>query len=430
MRPRLYLALAASSLSLGAFGAPSSVAAMAEDGTARAAEYLVKAEGELARNRTERAVRFAERAVEAAPLNLEARQLLARTYLSDGRLSSAEAAYRDVLALSPGDAAATLNLALVRAALGDGEEARALLSSAAGLSVADRGLGLVLAGDVGSGGALLEEAARAPDADGRVRQNLAFAYAVGGDWQRARTVASQDLAPAAVHQRIGEWARIASPRNSWDQVAYLLNISPVEDEGVPARLALRLSPAAPVVAAATPVVADGPSVELAAYAEPDGAPASVALPVVQPLPMPDLAPPAAAPLAVRHASAGRVLPASLVTVTSIAKAEPAPAGRARSTGRFVVQLGAYVTPGAAERGWAKAVGRANLSGAEPLASKVVVNGRQFTRLSAGHFASRSDAVALCGTVRAGGGHCFVRQVKGDDAPRWASRAKGATLASR
>ena len=425
MRPRLLLALAASSLSVGAFTAPASLAAMADDGTARAADFMAKAERELARDRTERAVRYAEEAVEAAPLNAEARQLMARAYLSDGRLSSAEAAYRDLLTLVPGDAGATLNLALVRAALGDRTEARSLLMAAENLSPADRGLGLVLAGDVAGGGAMLEAAARSPDADGRVRQNLAFAYAVGGDWRRARTVASQDLAPAAVHQRIGEWARVARPRNSWDQVAYLLNITPVEDGGMPARLALRMPmrDAAPVAVA----VAE-PSVELAAYAEPDGAgsgpaiappldaaPSVVAVPVVQPIPV------APVRTAAAVAETPRLIPATATVRAASSRFVP--------DGRFVVQLGAYVTPGAAERGWAKAMGRVDLADATPLASKATVGGRQFTRLAAGHFASRAQAAALCRAVQSRGGRCFVREAKGDDTPRWASRV-GAKMAAK
>ena len=39
-------------------------------------------------------------------------------------------------------------------------------------------------------------AARAPGATARTRQNLALAYAMTGDWRRARAVAAQDLSPA------------------------------------------------------------------------------------------------------------------------------------------------------------------------------------------------------------------------------------------
>lgn len=429
MRPRLLLALTVSTLSLGAFSAAVPVSAMTEDGSARAAQSMARAERELARTKTERAVRYAEEAVELAPMSVAARELLARSYLSDGRLTSADAAYRDLLALAPGDSGATLNLALVRVALGDGEGARALLNGAA-LPVVDKGLGLVLAGDLAGGGHLLESAAQADGADGRVRQNLAFAYAMAGDWRRARVVASQDLDPATVHQRIGEWAQVARPANSWDQVAYLLNIKPVEDSGQPAKLALNRSsvpqvaaePQTDVLAVAedpapdtvtgvlSMAVADAAVAESVPESVPEVLPAFVARPVVQ------------APVRPRPIVAeAKLIPAS-VTVAR-------PSVRFTSGGRYVLQLGAYVTPGAAERGWTKAAGRANLSNATPLASKVTVRGQQFTRLAAGRFDSRAEANALCRAIKARGGDCFVREVNGDDAPRWASRAKD-TVASR
>ena len=267
MRSRLLLALGVSTLTVATAAVSVPVFARSDDGAARANEYVAKAERELARDKTERAVRYAEHAVEAAPLSPAARAMLARAYLADGRLNSAESATRDLLSLTPGDATATLNLTLIRASLGQEADARALLASADGLSPADKGLGLVLAGDVAGGGAILEAAARSSDADGRVRQNLAFAYAMAGDWRQARVVASQDLPPAAVHERIGEWAKVARPRNSWDRVAYLLNIQPVEDEGMPARLALQVPPAAPVLAAA---VEPSPfAQELASYDDSD-----------------------------------------------------------------------------------------------------------------------------------------------------------------
>lgn len=449
MSPRLFLAITASSLSLGAFTAAVPVSAMAEASTARAAQALQKAEQELARGKTERAVRYAEKAVEAAPMSREARELLARTYLSDGRLSSAEAAYRDLLVLSPDDSSAALNLALVRAALGDGAEARSLLM-ATNLSAADKGLGLVLAGDVRGGAQLLESAARSDSADGRVRQNLGFAYAMAGDWRRARVIASQDLAPAAVHQRIGEWAQIARPRNSWDQVAYLLNIQPVEDAGMPAALALNRAAVAPPVAVAMAQPSIEASPELMAYAQPTAARpaivpsvsvapvaassvvegavlAAVALsqPVIQPLP--GTAPPVAVSRPAPRPSVAQA--ANVVQAGGEAKLIPASvtvkprSTRFTSGGRYVVQLGAYVTPGAAERGWAKAAGRVDLSHAAVLTDKVTVRGRQFTRLSAGHFGSRAEAQTLCRTIQGRGGECFVREVKGDDEPRWAARAQ-------
>ena len=465
MRSRLILALAASVVSVGGLTLAAPVFAKAEDGTQRAAEQMAKAERELALDKTERAVKYAERAVEAAPLSVEARALLARTYLADGRLTSAQAAYGDVLTLAPGDPTATLNLALVRTALGDRTGAHALLMGSGGLSDADRGLGLVLTGDLAGGVRTLTQAARGPEADGRLRQNLAFAYAMAGDWRQARVVASQDLAPAMVHQRIGEWSQVARPRNSWDQVAYLLNIQPVEDAGMPQGLALNLPAAraastalaqaepvverpaviAPVAVAELPsrsevaVVASEPAIVFQRQAVVQPLPMAQAAPAVPttmlarsaPVPPPPLmlaraAPAAPAPMLARAAPpaapSGRLQPAS-TTVR-------APSSRFTSGGRFVVQLAAYVTPGAAETGWMRAQRRYDLDGATPLASKATVGGRQFTRLAAGHFTTRAEATAVCRSVKSDGGECFVREVRGDDLPHWAKRAGSGRVASR
>lgn len=440
MASRLLLALGASTMTVAAVAVSAPVLARADDGAAKTADYVAKAERELARDKTERAVGYAERAVEASNASLDARAMLARAYLADGRLNSAESAYRDLLVLTPGDPTATLNLALIRASLGDGAGARTLLMAADGLSEADRGLGLVLAGDVPGGGAVLAAAARSASADGRVRQNLAFAYAMAGDWRQARVVASQDLPPAAVHNRIGEWAKIARPRNSWDQVAYLLNIQPVEDEGMPAALALRTQTAAPVQLAVVPERTEF-SEALASYAEPKGveslAPPPVPAAWSVALPGPDawVAPAAQLAPIIRAVAVMQPVPAPRPVVARAAptpiKPIPAsitvrpPSSRYAPGGRYVVQLGAYVTPGAAERGWAKAARHSDLSAVAAVTSKITVGGRHLTRVSAGNFASRGDATALCRSVKSHGGECFVREVKGDVAPRWASRAKDA-----
>ena len=431
MRHKLLLALGVSSLTVGAFAVASPVFARSEAGAAQAAEQMAKAERELARGKTERAVLYAERAVEAAPVLVDARVLLARAYLADGRLDAAGQANRDILTLMPGDPTATLNLALIRTALGDRAEAQSLLRDAPGLSAADRGLGLVLAGDIAGGGAVLADAARGPDADGRIRQNLAFAYAMAGNWQQARVIASQDLPPASVHERIGEWAKVARPRNSWDQVAYLLNIQPVEDEGMPERLALRAVPAPVELAAADDSRSTQP---IAAYSDPSESfveSEEVASAPVGPPPTPSAAvyPSLTTPspmVAEVSAPATKPLPSSTKPPVVLASATVrAPSTRFSSGGRFVVQLGAYVSKGAAERGWVRAANRVDLSDVRALTTQITVRGRQFTRLSAGNFASRGEAMALCRSVKAKGGDCFVRQVKGDDAPRWASRAKNA-----
>ena len=62
------------------------------------------------------------------------------------------------------------------------------------------------------------------EATGRVRQNLAFAYALAGNWEKARTVAAQDVSPADLAPRLAQWASLASPTAAADQVATLLGV--------------------------------------------------------------------------------------------------------------------------------------------------------------------------------------------------------------
>ena len=59
--------------------------------------------------------------------------------------------------------------------------------------------------------AILEPAARQAGADARVRQNLALAYALTGDWTAARTVAAQDVPADQLDARIQQWMVLAKP---------------------------------------------------------------------------------------------------------------------------------------------------------------------------------------------------------------------------
>ena len=58
---------------------------------------------------------------------------------------------------------------------------------------------------------VLETAARAQGADSRVRQNLALAYALSGDWTNARTIAAQDVPADQLDARIQQWMQLAKP---------------------------------------------------------------------------------------------------------------------------------------------------------------------------------------------------------------------------
>ena len=74
------------------------------------------------------------------------------------------------------------------------------------------GLALTLAGRPADAIPVLEAAAREQGADATVRQNLALAHALAGDWTEARTIASQDVPADKLDGRIHQWMQLASPK--------------------------------------------------------------------------------------------------------------------------------------------------------------------------------------------------------------------------
>ncbi|HEU4705419.1 MAG TPA: SPOR domain-containing protein, partial [Sphingomicrobium sp.] len=363
------------------------------------------------------------------------RALLGNSYFASGRFASAGAAYRDSLALIANQPQVVLKLALVEIAQGRNAEALALLGDARGmLEPADHGLAVALAGQPREAAAMLEAAARQPGADARLRQNLALAYALSGDWEAARTIAAQDLSADLVDSRIQQWMALARPNAAADQVAALTGVKPVAgDPGQPVRLALRATPtrtaeAAPVAEQPQQVAAFAPQplpeqADVPRFEQPAAAPApEPAAAVIQ----------AAAPApAFVEADAGiepaYVEPkrARLLSASFTAKLKPArPASFARRNGgsTAVVQLGAYGSPQRVAAAWNSAARRHSvLRGYSPVSARFNSSKGLVYRLSVKGFASASEAKSLCVSVRRAGGSCFVRSVAGDVPVRLASR---------
>ena len=405
------------------------------------------------------ALRFAEQAVAASPRDAGYRMLLADLYLRNGRYQSAATTYRDVVALDPANQRAVLSLALCDVAAGRNAAAVAVLDSVAeNAPPADLGLAYALAGQPDRAIALLEPAARAPSATGRVRQNLAFAYAIAGNWEKARATAAQDVSPADLGPRLAQWAQFAGPSGAADAVANLLGVHPAADSGQPERLALNAAPASNALAAAAPAPAQQAPVQAAPEPAPAPAPAPVEAPVrvaaapvlapTAPQPLVTLAavpaPPAPAPIAQPQAKA-RIAEAALALAPRPA-ASPQPAvlrnGAAphprlagfelphaaaaypapKPGGRFAVQLGAFTNDTNVERAWARELKRYGFTQFTPFSTTIKVPGKgTLHRLSVAGFASRGDAERTCRSIRAKGGACFVRAVAGDEPTRWASR---------
>ncbi|HEX4736794.1 MAG TPA: tetratricopeptide repeat protein [Allosphingosinicella sp.] len=386
------------------------------------------------------ALPFAEQAVAASPRDAGYRMLLADLYLKNGRYQSAAATYRDVVSLDPDNQRAALSLALCEVTQGHQAAAVAVLDAVADKAPpADVGLAYTLAGQPQRGIALLEPAAHGPNASGRIRQNLAFAYAMAGDWEKARATAAQDVSPADLGPRLAQWAQLATPSGATDQVAALLGVRPAADSGQPERLALNAAPSGTALAAADPAPAPQAAPEPApapAPVEPvrvaaaDPAPAPAATTAVQ---APKEQVVAHAVFAAAPATFIKPQPAVLRTGGALhprlAGIELPQSGPVHSTpqnsGRFAVQLGAFSTATNVERAWAQELKRYGFAQLTPFSTTIDVPGKgTLHRLSVAGFTSRSDAERTCRSIRAKGGACFVRAVAGDEPTRWASRYAG------
>jgi Flp pilus assembly protein TadD len=397
-------------------------------------------------NNLPQAIDLAERAVQKSPDDAGFRTLLGNAYFAAGRFRSAESAYKDSLSLYSNQPQVVLKLALVQIALGKNDDALNFLQ--AGHSVidaSDYGLALALAGRPSDAIPVLEAAARETGADARVRQNLALAYALSGDWTEARTIAAQDVPANQLDARIQQWMQFAKPAKASDQVAALVGVKPAaDDQGEPVRLALRkndtmVAEAAPAAAPqpsrpAQPQLAEAPAtpapaVEAAAAPVEMAPPALPLAPVTVPTPAPK---PVIADATV--STAGALLATAAREVSSVvqafvphkaaakSKARVAAVAPHRGASNAVMQIGSYRSPQQVSAGWARLTQRfPALRAYLPMRARFDSANGTYWRLSIQGFDSQREAIARCDQLKSHGGQCFVRRYAGDKPVEIASR---------
>lgn len=371
----------------------------------------------------EKAVERAEQALAKAPHDALLRAALGQAYLRAGRFGSATTAFKDAIALGDTTARTALGLALAQTGNGNGREAVAIIDNARdGLPASDVGLGLAIAGETGRGVAVLSDALRGGDNSPKVRQNLAYAYALDGQWREARIMMAQDVPAEQLDVRLTQWAVSSRPDLFQQRVATLLGAPLRADTGMPQNLALNGVPAvaeAPVQVAAAPApVAELPPVEQAFAPAPVPAsePVSVAAPVFAVAPAPaaqtsslaafdEFARPVSSTLKAPQARPAAIRPA----------ARHARAAAVSQQGSHVVQLGSFSTEQNARRAWTVFTARnPELSNARMVITEANVNGRKFWRVAAASYEG-STARGLCSSVKTRGGACFAYAKKGPQA---------------
>ncbi len=396
---------------------------------------------------TAAAVTLAQLQAQVQPNVLEVQRALARAQLADGRYADALYGLKPQIEANPQDTALSFSYGLALLATGQAEAGRVhlvrLVMTGAPQMASDAGLALALGGDPDGGLSLLEPAARAPGADGRVRQNLGLAYAAKGDWLRARDAARLDLTPEQVDAALTRWAALLQHQTP-ERIAILLG-------AVPERLAARTQLVKAAPATITPVASLGiaAAANLQEPVETPVQPAEKAATTVSQLGPVQLA--AATPLAVEPA---RVAPAKAEqAVVEQAKLEPAkvepakvepakiaskPAAmqtpkvvrlaahqasanvvkasaparalRAVPEGTWSVQLGAFSTVDLAKTAWGLLTGKFKILNGTGSPLLLRTQGTNLTRVVVSGFSGKSEAKAFCATYRASGGACFERRV--------------------
>lgn len=394
----------------------------------------VSAEGAkaaLAKGKGDKAVAFAEAAVLAAPRDAQTRALLGAAYLEAGRFVSAASALNDAIQLGDTSGRTVLTYSLALSAAGRYAEAQALLAERQReLDPVDYGLAITLAGSPQQGVEALSNALRYGENTPKLRQNLAYAFALSGDWRSARLLAAQDVTADKLNERLGEWAALSTPQMAAHRVAALLGVTAKADNGQPVHLALTNFPTNEQLAseAATQQAAPAPAPAPVAGAALANAELPAADAIAEPAektvlaayePAPDFAP-APAPTATSSTPAApRIVlpkpnPVSAGPVrTAAAKPVPAKPSAAfaaafvRQPGAYRVQLGSYLSASAASNAWSRFQKRhPELKGAERVVTKATVKGKTYYRVAAGGFA-RTSASSFCALVKKSGGGCFA-----------------------
>ncbi|MEE4201420.1 tetratricopeptide repeat protein [Erythrobacter sp.] len=399
---------------------------------------ISKAQSALEDGKVDKAIAHGEAAVLAEPRDASYRAVLGAAYLEAGRFQSAATTFGDAIELGDSQPRTLLSYALALAAVGDNAEAVTVLKANQNvIPSADLGLALALAGQPSEGVRTLIRAIRNGGADAKTRQNLAYAYALDGNWRAARVMAAEDVPVDQLNARLTQWAENVRPEDHLQRVAQLLAVQPTADMGQPQHLALGNFPSQPTLVAEAEQQASEAEVLIAAapresevmvFAIGAEDTRDNAVESVDPTSVAASSPATAAAPAPKAKSSGPrfVSNAVVQTVPERAKSKAAPTAAAKpaptrvaaasqqrmavatgSAATHLVQLGSFDSPEVAQAKWNDFKRRIPALAAHDIViTEAEVNGRTFFRLAAAGFGARS-ARAMCSSVKSAGRGCFA-----------------------
>ena len=355
------------------------------------------------------AVAKAEQAVAKNPMDAAARAELAHVYLRTGRFESAVTSFEDAVQLGDTSPRTALSLALAKVGAGHHGEAVALLDQHRdAIPASDYGLALALAGETGRGVAILGDALREGEDTPKLRQNLAYAYALDGRWREARLMAAQDVPADQLDARISSWAMAGKPEDYRKRVAGLLGAPVRDDFGQPEYLALNPGPQPVQVAAVAEEAPAAPQQD--AELPPIASFGQIA--AADPMPSDEFE---AAFGKVDTTSAQRYIfqpvvqsvPERSAWSRPVAAAAPAPVAASAGGSTHLVQLGSFRSEEGARRAWKIYVSRnPELKGHVLTITRAEVGGKLYWRVSAAGF-NRRSAASMCSSVKGRGGGCIA-----------------------
>ncbi|MBX7533080.1 SPOR domain-containing protein [Qipengyuania sp. 1XM1-15A] len=391
-----------------------------------AAHSAAKAETALKKGKSDKAVDHAEAAVLASPRDAYTRTLLGNAYLEAGRFASAAQAFSDAIELGDTSPRTVISLSLAQTGMGDRPAAIYTLERhEAAIDPADYGLAIALAGQPQRGVHVLSNALRGGQNTPKVRQNLAYAYAMSGQWREARIMVAEDVPADKVGDRMAEWGAIARPEQYRTRIASLLDVEIQNDPGLPTMLALNNNPSVDMLASenveqadsdfafAAELPAAAPAEEIESFdvdTEATFADAAPAVPVADEPRFVPAQPAADKPVVVASLDSEDEVSKPIAKPAAASKPAPAakPAPRlAAAKGDYNIQLGSYFTMEDALAGWDKFQAMyPELADAERTISRARVNGRLYFRVAATGYA-KDTARSMCSSVKGKGGGCIA-----------------------
>ncbi|WP_161981579.1 tetratricopeptide repeat protein [Aurantiacibacter suaedae] len=389
------------------------------------------------------AIAQAEAAVAASPHDAALRLALGDAYLDAGRFASAETTFTDAMELGEASPRAALSLALAQIAQAKYAEASELLDTwGSEIAPADLGLAMALAGQPERGIHIMSNAIRAGENTVKMRQNLAYAFAMAGRWREARLMAQQDLPAGEVNARLEEWAGLASADSYQRRIASLIGApTNIQDMGQPVELALSPAQSAPLYAevetfpsavydgAELAALGDVPALSSAASRAPVAVPVASEAETAATLAMkPAPAAPTArnyfaqaftdvdrGPSTIERATASDSLafvsnpvvqPLPAAAPARVVSPVAAPVVSRSAEASHLVQLGSFTSEAGARRAWNTYVSRfPELAAHDMVITPASVRGKRYWRVSAGGF-DRSASTAMCRNVRSAGAGCI------------------------